>query len=169
MVERTAALLRFAAAVLEAYDRRKRQTAALDFDDLIAYSRRLLERPGIAPWVQYKLDQQIDHLMVDEGQDISPEQWAIIEALCAEFFVGEGARALQRTLFVVGDEKQSIMSVQGADVASYRRFRQAFEARARLSRQPCAKSRSAGPSVRRSRSSIWSTRFLPSPTHVTAS
>ena len=74
--------------------------------------------------------------MVDEGQDTSPEQWAIIEALCAEFFVGEGARPLQRTLFVVGDEKQSIMSVQGADVASYRRFRQAFEARARRSRQP---------------------------------
>jgi ATP-dependent helicase/nuclease subunit A len=136
VVERTAALLRIAAAVLEAYDRRKRQAAALDFDDLIAYSRRLLERPGIAPWVQYKLDQQIDHLMVDEGQDTSPEQWAIIEALCAEFFVGEGARALQRTLFVVGDEKQSIMSVQGADVASYRRFRHAFEARARRSRQP---------------------------------
>ena len=136
VAERTAALLRIGAAVLEAYDRRKHQTAALDFDDLIAFTRRLLERPGIAPWVQYKLDQQIDHLMVDEGQDTSPEQWAIIDALCAEFFVGEGARQVRRTLFVVGDEKQSIMSVQGADVASYRRFRQAFEARARLSRQP---------------------------------
>jgi ATP-dependent helicase/nuclease subunit A len=136
VAERTSALLRIGAAVLEAYDRRKDQIAALDFDDLIAFTRLLLERPGIAPWVQYKLDQQIDHLMVDEGQDTSPEQWAIIEALCAEFFVGEGARALQRTLFVVGDEKQSIMSVQGADMASYRRFRQIFEARARLSRQP---------------------------------
>ena len=95
VAERTSALLRIGAAVLEAYDRRKRQIAALDFDDLIAFTRRLLERPGIAPWVQYKLDQQIDHLMVDEGQDTSPEQWAIIEALCAEFFVGEGARPLR--------------------------------------------------------------------------
>jgi ATP-dependent helicase/nuclease subunit A len=136
VAERTAALLRIGAAVLEAYDRRKRQAAALDFDDLIACSRRLLERPGIAPWVQYKLDQQIDHLMVDEGQDTSPEQWAIIEALCAEFFSGEGARDARRTLFVVGDEKQSIMSVQGADVASYRRFRHAFERRARAGRRP---------------------------------
>ena len=136
VAERTAALLRIGAAVLEAYDRRKRQTAALDFDDLIAYSRRLLERPGITSWVQYKLDQQIDHLLVDEGQDTSPEQWAIIEALCAEFFVGEGARRIRRTLFVVGDEKQSIMSVQGADVATYRRFRHAFETRARDGRQP---------------------------------
>jgi ATP-dependent helicase/nuclease subunit A len=136
VAERTAALLRIGAAVLEAYDRRKRQAAALDFDDLIAYSRQLLERPGIASWVQYKLDQQIDHLLVDEGQDTSPEQWAIIEALCAEFFAGEGARRVRRTLFVVGDEKQSIMSVQGADVATYRRFRQAFEMRAREGRLP---------------------------------
>jgi ATP-dependent helicase/nuclease subunit A len=136
VAERTAALLRIGAAVLEAYDRRKGQVAALDFDDLIAHSRRLLERPGIAAWVQYKLDQQIDHLLVDEGQDTSPEQWVIIEALCAEFFVGEGARPVRRTLFVVGDEKQSIMSVQGADVATYRRFRHAFDARARDGRQP---------------------------------
>ena len=136
VAERTAALLRIGAAVLDAYDRRKRHAAALDFDDLIACSRRLLERTGMAAWVQYKLDQQIDHLLVDEGQDTSPEQWAIIEALCAEFFTGEGARPLRRTLFVVGDEKQSIMSVQGADVATYRRFRQAFEERARRGRQP---------------------------------
>jgi ATP-dependent helicase/nuclease subunit A len=136
VAERTAALLRIGAAVLEAYDRRKRQSAALDFDDLIAHSRALLERPGMASWVQYKLDQQIDHLLVDEGQDTSPAQWAIIEALCAEFFAGEGARAVRRTLFVVGDEKQSIMSVQGADVATYRRFREAFATRARAGRQP---------------------------------
>jgi ATP-dependent helicase/nuclease subunit A len=136
VAERTAALLRIGAAVLEAYDRRKRYGAALDFDDLIACSRRLLERTGMAAWVQYKLDQQIDHLLVDEGQDTSPEQWAIIEALCAEFFTGAGARPLQRTLFVVGDEKQSIMSVQGADVATYRRFREVFETRARDARHP---------------------------------
>ncbi len=136
VAERTAALLRVGAAVLEAYDRRKSELAALDFDDLIAASRRLLDQPGIASWVQYKLDQQIDHLLVDEGQDTSPEQWAIIQALCAEFFAGEGARPIRRTLFVVGDEKQSIMSVQGADVATYRRFRGELEARARAGRQP---------------------------------
>ncbi len=136
VAERTAALLRVGAAVLNAYDRRKSELAALDFDDLIAASRRLLDQPGIASWVQYKLDQQIDHLLVDEGQDTSPEQWAIILALCADFFAGEGARALRRTLFVVGDEKQSIMSVQGADVATYRRFREVLEARARAGRQP---------------------------------
>ncbi len=136
VAERTAALLRVGAAVLKAYDRRKRDLAALDFDDLIAATMRLLSQPGIASWVQYKLDQQIDHLLVDEGQDTSAEQWAIIQALCAEFFTGEGARPTRRTLFVVGDEKQSIMSVQGADVATYRRFRELLEARARAARQP---------------------------------
>ncbi len=136
VAERTAALLRVGAAVLSAYDRRKSELAALDFDDLIAASRRLLDQPGIASWVQYKLDQQIDHLLVDEGQDTSPEQWAIILALSAEFFTGEGARPIRRTLFVVGDEKQSIMSVQGADVATYRRFREVLEARAGAGRQP---------------------------------
>jgi ATP-dependent helicase/nuclease subunit A len=136
VAERTAALLRIGAAVLEAYDRRKGHAAALDFDDLIACSRRLLERTGMAAWVQYKLDQQIDHLLVDEGQDTSPEQWAIIEALCAEFFTGAGARPLRRTLFVVGDEKQSIMSVQGADVETYRRSREVFETGARNGRRP---------------------------------
>jgi ATP-dependent helicase/nuclease subunit A len=130
VAERTAALLRVGAAVLEAYDRRKRDLAALDFDDLIAASRRLLDQPGVASWVQYKLDQQIDHLLVDEGQDTSPEQWAIIDALSAEFFTGEGARPARRTLFVVGDEKQSIMSVQGADIATYRGFRAAVAERA---------------------------------------
>jgi ATP-dependent helicase/nuclease subunit A len=136
VAERTAALLRVGAAVLAAYARRKDELAALDFDDLIAASRKLLEQPGIGSWVQYKLDQQIDHLLVDEGQDTSPEQWAILEALCAEFFAGAGARPIRRTLFVVGDEKQSIMSVQGADVACYRRFRQLFAARAEAGRQP---------------------------------
>ena len=136
IAERTAALLRVGAAVLNAYDRRKRELATLDFDDLIAASRRLLEQPGIAPWVHYKLDQQIDHLLVDEGQDTSPEQWAIILALSAEFFTGEGARPIRRTLFVVGDEKQSVMSVQGADVATYRAFREVLEARARAGGQP---------------------------------
>jgi ATP-dependent helicase/nuclease subunit A len=136
VAERTAALLRVGGAVLEAYDRRKRALAALDFDDLIAVSRRLLDRTGIASWVQYKLDQRLDHLLIDEGQDTSPEQWAIIEALSAEFFTGEGARPARRTLFVVGDEKQSIMSVQGADVATYRRSRELLAARARAGGQP---------------------------------
>jgi ATP-dependent helicase/nuclease subunit A len=133
---RTAALLRVGSAVLAQYARRKARLAALDYDDLIERARDLLQTPDAVSWVQYKLDQQIDHLLVDEGQDTSPSQWAIIEALSAEFFVGSGARPANRTLFVVGDEKQSIMSVQGADVATYQRLRQTLRDRAEVGRQP---------------------------------
>jgi ATP-dependent helicase/nuclease subunit A len=136
VAERTAALLRVGSAVLERYGQRKARLAALDYDDLIERARDLLQMPDAVSWVQYKLDQQIDHLLVDEGQDTSPAQWAIIEALSAEFFVGSGARPEKRTLFVVGDEKQSIMSVQGADVATYQRLRQSLCARAEAGRQP---------------------------------
>ena len=104
----------------------------LDFDDLIDRSARLLQSPGRAPWVLFKLDGGIDHILVDEAQDTSPAQWAIIDALAAEFFAGEGARdAVKRTLFVVGDEKQSIYSFQGADPAAFGRQRCRFDGQVR--------------------------------------
>jgi ATP-dependent helicase/nuclease subunit A len=65
--------------------------------------------------VRYKLDQRISHILVDEGQDTNPQQWDVITSLIAEFFYGESAADRPRTLFVVGDQKQSIFSFQGAD------------------------------------------------------
>lgn len=126
--ERTAALFTLALPLLEQYRLRKQARGALDFDDLIAAARALLTRPGIAPWVLYKLDGGISHLLLDEAQDTSPDQWDLINALTAEFFAGEGAEHKQdpRTLFVVGDEKQSIYSFQGADPDLFLSGRQAF-------------------------------------------
>ena len=135
--ERSRALIEVGAAALGEYARRKRARAGLDYDDLIERSNHLLERAGVAPWIQYKLDQRIDHLLVDEGQDTSPGQWAVIEALTTDFFAGEGAAEALRTMFVVGDEKQSIFSFQGADLATFsavraRLARRAGDARRRL-------------------------------------
>ena len=73
----------------------------------------------MAAWVLYRLDQGIDHVLVDEAQDTAPAQWAVIDAIVEEFQAGEGARGLKRTLFVVGDEKQSIYSFQGAEPAAF--------------------------------------------------
>ena len=73
----------------------------------------------------YKLDGGIDHMLVDEAQDTSPAQW-VIRALTEEFFAGAGAREAARTLFVVGDEKQSIYSFQGAALANFAAIREAF-------------------------------------------
>ncbi|MET1026283.1 MAG: double-strand break repair helicase AddA, partial [Dongiaceae bacterium] len=111
----TMALLTLALDMLDRYENRKAATAKLDFDDLILKTRDLLRRPGIAPWVLYKLDGGLDHILIDEAQDTNPAQWQVIEALAGEFFVGEGAVDRPRTIFAVGDVKQSIYSFQGAD------------------------------------------------------
>ena len=127
----TAALLRLGGALLECYERHKRFQARLDYDDLIVKTDKLLSRPDIAPWVLYKLDGGIDHILVDEAQDTSPRQWRVIAALADEFFAGEGTRAAARTIFVVGDEKQSIFSFQGADLDALESMRAHFAARAK--------------------------------------
>src|SRR5690606_19602738 len=85
----------------------------LDFADLIAAAKRLLQDDGAA-WVHYKLDEGIDHILVDEAQDTSPDQWEIVSRLTSEFMAGSGAREVTRTVFAVGDEKQSIFGFQGA-------------------------------------------------------
>jgi ATP-dependent helicase/nuclease subunit A len=124
------ALVRLGAAVLEAYEREKQLRAALDFDDLIARTRALLERPGVASWVLFKLDGGIDHILVDEAQDTNFDQWAIIQRLSDEFFAGAGARAgAVRTVFAVGDPKQSIFGFQGAQPEAFDEMRSHFAAR----------------------------------------
>ncbi|MEJ1995431.1 MAG: double-strand break repair helicase AddA [Limibacillus sp.] len=114
-------LLRMAYHTLDAYERLKAAAAALDFDDQIAKAQKLLSSPGLPSWVLYKLDGGLDHLLVDEAQDTSPEQWDIIGALVTEFFEGESAaeerrspELPKRSLFTVGDPKQSIYGFQGA-------------------------------------------------------
>jgi ATP-dependent helicase/nuclease subunit A len=114
LVEASLALLRLTEAIFERYEAAKRARGALDFDDLIAKTLSLLSRQEAAEWVLYELDARIDHILVDEAQDTSPEQWAIVERLVSDFFAGEGARDCIPTLFAVGDEKQSIYGFQGA-------------------------------------------------------
>jgi len=95
-------------------ERLKAARGALDFEDLIVRTARLLSRSDAAHWVQYKLDRGLDHILVDEAQDTNPRQWQVILALAEDFFAGAGASDAIRTLFAVGDEKQSIFSFQGA-------------------------------------------------------
>jgi ATP-dependent helicase/nuclease subunit A len=127
--QKTWALHRFACAFLPEYAARKQMRGWLDFDDLILKARNLLTRSGMAQWVLFKMDGGIDHILVDEAQDTSPEQWDVIAALAEEFHAGLGARDAERTLFIVGDEKQSIYSFQGADPLAFERMRQHFDSR----------------------------------------
>ena len=124
-----AALLQLGEAILAAYGRHKRARGLLDFDDLILETRALLRRPGVAAWVLYKLDGGLDHVLIDEAQDTNPEQWEVIRALSEEFFAGEGAREGPRTVFAVGDAKQSIYSFQRADPRGFEAMRGHFARR----------------------------------------
>ena len=133
---KTRALNRFGQAFLPLYEARKAQGAWLDFDDLIAKATELVTDPSVAAWVLYRLDGGIDHVLVDEAQDTSPGQWRVIELLTAEFTAGQGARNEARTLFVVGDQKQSIYSFQGADVAGFDAKREAFHKRFQAANLP---------------------------------
>jgi ATP-dependent helicase/nuclease subunit A len=128
MFEATRDLLTLASGIVERYERLKRERGLYDFVDLIARTQKLLTQSRAAPWVLYKLDGGIDHMLVDEAQDTSPVQWSIVKAMTEEFFSGEGARAhVERTLFVVGDRKQSIYSFQGADPDSFDAARRHFK------------------------------------------
>jgi ATP-dependent helicase/nuclease subunit A len=124
----SAALARLAAAMLAEYERYKTTRALLDYDDLVLKARDLLRRPGIAPWVLFKLDGGLDHILIDEAQDTNPEQWEIVKLIAEEFFAGQGARDVARTVFAVGDAKQSIYSFQRADPAKFVEMRAHFEA-----------------------------------------
>jgi ATP-dependent helicase/nuclease subunit A len=133
----TAALLTLGTALIERYRAEKARRALLDYDDLILQAGDLLERPGKSAWVLFKLDGGIDHVLIDEAQDTSPEQWRVVEALTDEFFAGLGARSdVDRTVFVVGDQKQSIFSFQGADPAEFTRVHGLFDRRSREAERP---------------------------------
>lgn len=123
--DRSCALLTLAASVFRRYETLKRQRGVLDFADLVSRTVELLERESSA-WVHYKLDGGIDHILVDEAQDTSPAQWRIVAKLAEEFFAGKGASERNRTIFAVGDEKQSIFSFQGADPQRFAEMRNHF-------------------------------------------
>ncbi|WP_088342834.1 MULTISPECIES: double-strand break repair helicase AddA [Rhodomicrobium] len=126
----TAALLRLADAVLQRYEHEKTQRTAIDFDGLIARTAALFQRSDAAAWVLFRLDSDLTHILVDEAQDTSPAQWALVKALTAEFFAGEGVEDKPRTLFAVGDEKQSIYGFQGAVPRQFAETGRDYSARA---------------------------------------
>ena len=140
--------LTLATLYLELFKQAKASRGLLDFTDLVAHAKALLRDRDDAAWVLYKLDGGLDHVLLDEAQDTAPEQWAILRALTEEFFVGAGAPARreplgrgapERTIFVVGDEKQSIYSFQGAAPERLAREAARYEALATGAGRPFAR------------------------------
>ncbi len=130
------ALFTFGIAVLDRFRERKLRAGKLEYSDLIDKVRLLLNRSEAASWVLYKLDGGIDHILVDEAQDTSPDQWDIVRLLAEEALSGEGARGITRTIFAVGDEKQSIFSFQGAEPERFDKMRREFKRKIEVIERP---------------------------------
>ena len=123
----TKAVLILANEMLKKYHDYKKLHSKLDYNDLIVITKKLFESPKVAEWILYKLDGGIDNVLIDEAQDTSPEQWAIVKAITKEFFSGKGSHEKNPTVFVVGDRKQSIYSFQGADPKEFEKMHRYFE------------------------------------------
>jgi len=119
IARRSAALLDVMAAINKLYVIGKQRQGRLDFDDLVSKFQSLITEKQDAEWVRFKLDSGLTHILVDESQDTNPDQWSVVEKLVEEFFAGQGAVERERSVFAVGDEKQSIYSFQGADPALF--------------------------------------------------
>jgi ATP-dependent helicase/nuclease subunit A len=117
-------IFNIAQELLQDYSAYKALHNYVDYNDLIFYGSKLLNNSLYKDWVLYKLDSQIEHLLIDEAQDTSREQWQIINAIIGDFFTGNSAKEINRTIFVVGDEKQSIYSFQGANLDHFIATRQ---------------------------------------------
>jgi ATP-dependent helicase/nuclease subunit A len=132
-------MAQFGATLVATYTQLKRQAGMMDYDDLIAKARNLVVGPddkvgqrSAAEWVLFKLDGGIEHILVDEAQDTNSQQWKIIETLAYEFFHGLDSHGTTRTMFAVGDPKQSIYSFQGAEPAEFGRAQREFAHRIKI-------------------------------------
>ncbi|WP_353271451.1 UvrD-helicase domain-containing protein [Wolbachia endosymbiont (group A) of Rhorus exstirpatorius] len=121
--KRTSSLLGIFKVYVDLYSSEKSKNALLDYNDIIGLATNLLSNPNYKDWILFNLDQKIDHILVDEAQDNSISQWKIITNLCDEFFAGNDEK---RTLFVVGDVKQSIYRFQGANPHLFNYMQQYF-------------------------------------------
>ncbi len=124
----TNALLHIGKIITDQYDAEKKRLGFYDYHDLIAKVLAMFAEMPDAAWVLYKLDGGLDHILIDEAQDTSPAQWDIIQFLADDFFSGAGARhEIKRSIFAVGDRKQSIYSFQGAAPESFDQRKLYFE------------------------------------------
>ena len=111
----TSLLLRFIDRILEKYQELKNKSSFLDYNDLIIKTDKMLRNHDSSDWIKFRMDGFFDHILIDESQDTNHRQWNIIKALTEDFFAGESAQNKNRTIFIIGDDKQSIYSFQGSE------------------------------------------------------
>ncbi|MFQ6777968.1 MAG: UvrD-helicase domain-containing protein [Alphaproteobacteria bacterium] len=115
----TMTLFDLSAGFAKMYAELKRRKNVLDFDDLILYTRNLFSDPKTMGWVLSQLDLSLTHILLDEAQDTSPLQWDVLKMLTGDFFTDGNKIEEARSLFIVGDSKQSIYGFMGADANAF--------------------------------------------------
>ncbi len=125
-IENSANLIKIVVAILDDFQKIKTENCYLDYGDLINIANQILENPEFCDWIKLKMDSSFDHILIDEAQDTNPIQWSIIKSLTDDFFSGESSSDKLRSIFVVGDEKQSIMGFQGANINQTKLFHDYF-------------------------------------------
>lgn len=133
--ESNASLITFMHAVLLQYENIKNQMGYIEYDDLLLMTIKLLSDSEHSGYLLYTLDISIDHILVDEAQDLSPLQWQLIQLLTEEFFSGSSAKDYDRTIFIVGDFKQSIFSFQGAEPEIFKNIRLYYRSKVKAVQQ----------------------------------
>jgi DNA helicase II / ATP-dependent DNA helicase PcrA len=101
------------AEVYTEYQRRLLEASAVDFDDLLTVTVRLLRDH---PDARKRWQHRFQHVLVDEFQDTNVAQWEIVRMLTEE----------HRNVMVVGDQDQSVYRFRGADVRNLMRFEETF-------------------------------------------
>lgn len=143
--ERNVAWFKASSRLLEIFQQLKSQLHNLDFTDLEWRTYQLLRHSENAEWVQFKLDQRINHLLIDEFQDTNPTQWHLLKPLLEELSSGDPER--QRSIFIVGDEKQSIYGFRRANPELQSHVSDWLEQQIGASKWPLNKSWRSSPAV----------------------
>lgn len=124
--DNTIALFDLSMDFADTYKQLKQEHNFLDFEDLILYTQKLFNKPDVMGWVLSQLDVSLSHILVDEAQDTSPQQWNILRTLAGDFFTDGNNKDNNRSIFVVGDTKQSIYGFQNADPYAFAASRDAI-------------------------------------------
>ena len=126
---KTEELKKFGRVLNVKYEKKKLNSNGLDYTDLLEKTSTLIAKDGMVSWVKFKIDSAISHILVDESQDVAPIQWDIINQIAGEFFDDQSINNNSRSIFIVGDDKQSIYSFQGAVPETFQKVRSFYSKR----------------------------------------
>lgn len=119
------AITLFSATVIDKYEEIKEDQKVFEYDDILIKARKILLSEN-SDWIKFKISLNTSHVLIDEAQDTNEIQWEIIKIITEDFYTGNSV-ANDRSIFVVGDVKQSIYSFQGANPKHFLEAKEYFK------------------------------------------